>query len=411
LYFLSDKLYAIYPDGQLQWEFPYTGYSGGAPAIGADGTIYFGTSDLHVYAVNPDGSERWKYKDYQTYYSSATIGQDGTVFISNETKFRAFYSLCGGLANAPWPEYRYDGQNTAYGTVDSIPHLYIIDDHPNDQGGWLDVQFTHSNYDNDPETTAEYYIVQKNEGNQWKAIDTVLAAGEKLYSLIVSTAKDSNALSRNDVQLQVTAFLNEGIFESKIDSGYSVDNIAPFKPVGFSAALNDSATILSWQANTESDINFYSVYRVFGREQLELLDMTSDTFYVDKNIDYGETYSYTISATDSAGNESDFSSYVQIKVTSLNQVNNFPARNYLYQNYPNPFNPNTKINYELKHPANVEIIIFDLSGRIIKKIVKKDQPAGYHFLDFDGSHLASGIYFYQLKTKYYIKSRKMLLLK
>ena len=68
----------------------------------------------------------------------------------------------------------------------------------------------------------------------------------------------------------------------------------------------------------------------------------------------------------------------------------------LKQNYPNPFNPFTKINYQLKYAGHV---------------VNQEQSAGNYSINFDGSHLASGIYIYRLKAGSLVQSRKMLLIK
>ena len=59
----SDKnLYALYPDGSLKWTYTAGEAIDDSPAVGADGTIYFGSFDTYVYALNPNGSEKWKYK-------------------------------------------------------------------------------------------------------------------------------------------------------------------------------------------------------------------------------------------------------------------------------------------------------------------------------------------------------------
>ncbi len=68
----------------------------------------------------------------------------------------------------------------------------------------------------------------------------------------------------------------------------------------------------------------------------------------------------------------------------------------LYQNYPNPFNPNTIINYELIITNYIELKVFDINGKEIKNLVNKRQNAGSYKVEFDGSSLTSGVYFYSL---------------
>ena len=95
-----------------------------------------------------------------------------------------------------------------------------------------------------------------------------------------------------------------------------------------------------------------------------------------------------------------------------------PLRYNLNQNYPNPFNPETVISYRLPESASVELIIYNTLGQRIKTLVNKKQNAGKYRVKFDGSGLASGVYFYRLQvstisTKTYLfnNARKMILLR
>lgn len=81
------------------------------------------------------------------------------------------------------------------------------------------------------------------------------------------------------------------------------------------------------------------------------------------------------------------------------------------QNYPNPFNPTTKIEYSVSHPGFITLQVFDVLGNEIKTLVNEEKAAGRYNISFDGTSLASGIYFYVLRAGDFIKSRKMLLLK
>jgi len=88
----------------------------------------------------------------------------------------------------------------------------------------------------------------------------------------------------------------------------------------------------------------------------------------------------------------------------------------LQQNYPNPFNPVTTINYDLPKDAYVNLVIYDILGREIVNLVGKDMPAGYQTVIWNtrnqfGSPVAAGIYFYQIQTRDFVKTKKMVLLK
>jgi hypothetical protein len=83
----------------------------------------------------------------------------------------------------------------------------------------------------------------------------------------------------------------------------------------------------------------------------------------------------------------------------------------LSQNYPNPFNPSTTIKYSIAQFSNVVLKIFDILGNEIETLVDEEKPAGEYKVEFNGTSLTSGIYFYQLKAGNYIETNKMILLK
>jgi outer membrane protein assembly factor BamB len=77
---LNDTLYALNPDGTLKWSYSTNGDIYSSPAIGSDGTIYFGSYDNYLYALNPDGSLKWHYDAGTDVYTSPAIGSDGTIY-------------------------------------------------------------------------------------------------------------------------------------------------------------------------------------------------------------------------------------------------------------------------------------------------------------------------------------------
>ena len=99
--------------------------------------------------------------------------------------------------------------------------------------------------------------------------------------------------------------------------------------------------------------------------------------------------------------------------TGLIQVSNeIPKGFVLYQNYPNPFNPSTRIKFELPKKSFVKLIVYDISGREIIKLVDKNLTAGSYETEWIGSGYPSGVYFYRLSADgNAINTRKMLLIK
>lgn len=83
----------------------------------------------------------------------------------------------------------------------------------------------------------------------------------------------------------------------------------------------------------------------------------------------------------------------------------------LNQNYPNPFNPTTVISFSLPVESKTLLIVYDVSGREVMKLVDETLSAGIHEANFSGAFLSSGIYFYKLITPGFTQSKKMVLIK
>ena len=84
-------------------------------------------------------------------------------------------------------------------------------------------------------------------------------------------------------------------------------------------------------------------------------------------------------------------------ITDIKSQNFLTPGDYiLYQNYPNPFNPTTNISYELRKSSKVLVVIYDILGKEMFKLINKFQPAGNYEIEFNASGMTSGIYFYSL---------------
>jgi hypothetical protein len=97
-----------------------------------------------------------------------------------------------------------------------------------------------------------------------------------------------------------------------------------------------------------------------------------------------------------------------------------PDNYVLYQNYPNPFNASTIIKYDLPDPAYIKLVVYDVLGREIIRLVDEEKNAGSYIAEFSGEGLPSGVYFYRItfnnltsKLVYdnLTKTRKLLLIK
>ncbi|NOS85062.1 MAG: hypothetical protein HOP31_07965 [Ignavibacteria bacterium] len=68
----------------------------------------------------------------------------------------------------------------------------------------------------------------------------------------------------------------------------------------------------------------------------------------------------------------------------------------LFQNYPNPSNPTSKVDFQIPFTAKVSLKVYDITGKEVASLIEKDLESGFYTTDFNGSNLASGVYFYRL---------------
>ncbi len=102
------NFYAVNPDGTLKWVFPQTGTIGGissSPVIGSDGTIYFGSEDNKLYAITDNGvfgTENWAFTTGDGIDSSPAIGVDGTIYVGSSDNNLYAILDCGDYCDKQW---------------------------------------------------------------------------------------------------------------------------------------------------------------------------------------------------------------------------------------------------------------------------------------------------------------------
>jgi len=99
----------------------------------------------------------------------------------------------------------------------------------------------------------------------------------------------------------------------------------------------------------------------------------------------------------------------QAGATSGIQEGDLPTDFALSQNYPNPFNPSTIIRYALPHRSHVTLAVFNTLGQTVAELVNGEIDAGYHEVQFQAGHLASGAYFYRLQAGEFVRTRSLVL--
>ncbi|NOS86063.1 MAG: T9SS type A sorting domain-containing protein [Ignavibacteria bacterium] len=95
----------------------------------------------------------------------------------------------------------------------------------------------------------------------------------------------------------------------------------------------------------------------------------------------------------------------------INYSSEIPKGFSLTQNFPNPFNPITTIKYDILNEGFVKLAVYDILGRELKSIISQNQKPGKYTVQFDGSNLSSGVYFYKLIANGFTETKKMMVTK
>ena len=88
-----------------------------------------------------------------------------------------------------------------------------------------------------------------------------------------------------------------------------------------------------------------------------------------------------------------------------------PGAYVLASNYPNPFNPSTEIRFALPEASAVSLVIYDVMGREVERLLDKTLEAGYHEVRWDATGLPSGVYLYRIEAGSFTQTRRMALIK
>ncbi|KAA3606498.1 MAG: T9SS C-terminal target domain-containing protein [Calditrichaeota bacterium] len=193
------------------------------------------------------------------------------------------------------------------------------------------------------------------------------------------------------------------------------------------------SAVLSWGTESEVDNIGFEIYRrdsdnsefslIASYRTHEVLkgagnsSLPIDYSFVDDNVVVGKTYTYKLVDVDADLFETAHEVVsLTIDYSKATVIDRFVLR----QNYPNPFNPETTISFEVPNVTSsmsrVEISIFNIKGQVVRNLVNQAYSGGLHSVVWDGKDnsgksLASGVYFFKLRTNDNQLTRKMLLLK
>jgi len=142
---------------------------------------------------------------------------------------------------------------------------------------------------------------------------------------------------------------------------------------------------------------YTDINKAYFRQHLSYISNRKNIWYAN----LGHIYLYRLLQT--ANNS--------VGVAAVGRQENAPATIQLFQNYPNPFNPSTTIRYELPTSSTVMLNVYDILGREVAVLVNETQKPGTYELRFDGSKLASGVYFYRLQAGSFVQTKRLLILR
>lgn len=189
----------------------------------------------------------------------------------------------------------------------------------------------------------------------------------------------------NDTGIEEISGHTEGIIHAlkNIDGGYSVELAIPWSNLNITGSAN--TTIGFDIANNDDDDGGAKDNQIVWNG---IADNWRNTAY------FGE-----ITLTDELA-------------TDIESVTDgIPVISELHQNYPNPFNPATTITYALSESGEASLIVYDMLGKSVATLVDGFKRAGSHTVQFDASHLNSGVYIYVLKTGKLSRAKKLILVK
>ncbi len=190
----------------------------------------------------------------------------------------------------------------------------------------------------------------------------------------------------------------------------SLDVIVPVELTSFSAVSEKNDVLLTWNTATEVNNQGFEIQRKTAGEfeRVGFVQGKGTTTEVqnylfrDKDLLSGN-YTYRLKQMDFDGSFA-YSDEVEIEIDQ-------PSVFYLGQNYPNPFNPSTNIKYSIPADGNVTLKVYDILGKEVSTLVNEFQQAGTFDVVFEGSSLASGVYYYQLTSGELTSTKKLMLTK
>ncbi len=197
-------------------------------------------------------------------------------------------------------------------------------------------------------------------------------------------------------------------------TSYNAEKTFPVTPGATSAdavefvsthiSLNSEGTLVQWNISVSSSAKEFRIYRenpVTAAFELIAVVNGSQTEWLDVEHRRPDAV-YRIEAVTSSG---------KVYVVLVSAAGQSPLSASLHSNYPNPFNPSTTIGYDNPIKQHVTLIVHDVAGREIERMVDEEKEAGSYSVSFNSRMLTTGVYFYTLRAGSFVQTKKMTVLK
>lgn len=347
---------------------------GGAFAFGFGSNVYMRLDRWGAYSAEPE----------QLLVKDVVADQGGRVRLS----------WVGSYLDAGYPQqvsqYRIWRQVVAAGATDAL----TVDDAPQND---------------DPQPgEVRWHTAPSGVAAAWEFIGSQPAAGLTEYSFVASTGQDSSSSGSHANEFMVEAVhLAHGAsgitWFSAPATGWSVDNLPPAMPSPFVGTLTTTGTQLTWNANTETDLAGYRLYRgaaaTFVPGPSNLVAQTTATSVLDAG---SSGYWYKLAAVDARGNVSPYA--VLSPAGTLDTPGpRTPTTLEFGLVSANPSRGGAGLRLALPTFGHVRVAVYDVRGRQVRVLEEGVREAGEYALTWDGrdeagAEVGGGVYFARLAT-------------
>jgi hypothetical protein len=176
-------------------------------------------------------------------------------------------------------------------------------------------------------------------------------------------------------------------------------------------AFADSICLGTAQPEFLASQNIYRVFMtIHGDSSNTKHPLTFRVYDTNNDIEYTPTYMPISVVPDTVVAKVEEAYVINVETTTGINALNYTDGFSLLQNVPNPFAKNTSISYTIPSDGQVSMSLYDESGRLVKELVNGVQTSGNHTVSFEQDNLQPGIYFYQMKSGEFVKTRRMLII-